>query len=171
MGWLIVTLIGIATIFFMIVSPGFRILVLVLIGGLVLWFFNSIDESHKQSIRDNQARARSDYVAKNTIKAPDLSLQKVSLNNRKFAPYWTLERTVANNSEHPLSSLRFTITMKDCPPTKGCSIIGQESVDATTNVPAGQVRAFSSRILEFNNMPAATNPRWEYELIEIRSSL
>jgi hypothetical protein len=167
MGWLIITLIGIATVAFMIVSPGFRITVLLLVGVLVLWFFNWIAESNKRSREYDQAMAaRSNYVAEPAIKANDLSIQKMSFKN-EYGEYWTLKGTVANNSERPLSALRFTVTMTDCPPTKECFIIGQEPASAELTVPADQVRAFSTG-LTFKNMPATTNPRWKYELVSAR---
>jgi hypothetical protein len=168
MGWLIVTLIGIATIHFMIVSPGFRVLVLVLIGGTAIaiysWTVNSAKQSAQYEAMLSEARVESQNERRNAVKTTDLLLQDVKLN---YDSWWTLEGVVANNSKKPLASLHFTVTMLDCPPRQECRIIGQESVHATTNVPAGQTRAFSTDALDFKNMPRTAYKRWRYELIEV----
>ena len=38
------------------------------------------------------------------------------------------------------------------------------------SVPPGQMRAFSSYAIDFMGMPAASSPRWRYEITEIRAN-
>src|SRR5258708_5957972 len=127
MGWLIVTLIGIAAIYFMIVSPGFRILAMIAIGALVLSVYYWIDNNNKRSAQyyaaQAKARVESQNERRNAVKTTDLLLQDVSLK-LNYDSWWTLEGVVANNSKKPLESLRFAVTMLDCPPRQECRIIG-----------------------------------------------
>ena len=81
-----------------------------------------------------------------------------------------LKGNVTNNSKYRLGSLGFIVRIEDCPPQKGCITIGQESVRAVVSVPPGQMRAFSSYDIDFKGMPAASSPRWRYEITEIRAN-
>jgi high-affinity Fe2+/Pb2+ permease len=83
MSWLIATLIGIAAIYFMIVSRGFRVVVMLAIGALVLGIFWWADNNQKQSAQDyaalNKERVESQKQRRNAVKTTALLLQDVWL--------------------------------------------------------------------------------------------
>jgi hypothetical protein len=105
-----------------------------------------------------------------------LALTDVSLTKDGFNG-WQLKGTITNNSKIALRSISFLITIKDCPRTDDCKIIGQENTSTmsedfgrTPLVPAGQVRLFRTYSMKFANMPPASNPRWEYKVAQIRAA-
>ena len=109
-----------------------------------------------------------------SIPLDQIPLSDVSLIKSDFS--WTLKGTVTNNSKYDLGSVRFLVTIQDCPPSQTCRIVGQE--DATTMssdsfkkllVPSGQVRLFKTYGMKFENMPPMANPRWDYRVTEIRA--
>jgi hypothetical protein len=180
MDMLIITLIGIATVYFMIKSRGFRIFVLVVIGVLGLSIYYWIDYEIKQSAaRAEDVQAQAKIAAKernerrNAVKATDLLLKDVSLNPvSRCAPTACtakLEGVVTNNSKNTVGSLRFIVTVSNCHEKQGCRIVGQESVDTEPmKVPAGQTRTFSTLDMVFKNMPPTTMSReYRYELIAV----
>jgi hypothetical protein len=186
MDMLIITLIGIATVYFMIKSRGFRIFVLVVIGVLGLSIYYWIDYEIKQSAaRAEDAQAQAKIAAKernerkNVVKTTDLLLKDVSLSPdfSRCAPIACtakLEGVVTNNSKNTVGSLRFTVTISDCPERQGCRIVGQESVDTEPmKVPAGQTRTFSTLDMVFKNMPPSTmniHAKWDYKLTEVSAA-
>ena len=167
MGWLIAIIVSIALIYFMIVSPGFRYIIIgiVVLGGIAI--FAWVKNEDKERERQRQIAAAQERAALSAISATDIALADVQL--KKESSWWVLKGNVTNNSKYTLGSLGFIVRIEDCPPQKGCITIGQESVLATVSVPPGQMRAFSSRAMDFKGMPAASNPRWRYEITEIRA--
>jgi hypothetical protein len=155
-GWLIAIIVLIALIYFMIVSSGFRyfIIGIVVLGGIAIYVWN--ENEKKKSEREERA-------ALSAIGTTDIALDNVQL--KKEFSSWVLTGNVTNNSKYGLRSLR----IEDCPPQKGCITIGQESVRAIVSVPPGQMRTFSSYSITFPGMPAASSPRWRYEITEIRA--
>ena len=58
---------------------------------------------------------------------------------------WVLSGTVTNNSKFDLGSMKFLVTIRDCPINKtDCIIIGEDSATVYVGVPAGQARLFKS---------------------------
>ena len=167
MGWLIAILVLIALIFFMIVSPGFRYLIIgiVVLGGIAIYGWIKYEE--KESERRQRTAAAQERAALSAISRTDITLDDVQL--KKESSWWVLKGNVTNNSKYRLGSLGFIVRIEDCPPQKGCITIGQESVRAIVSVPPGQMRAFSSYSIDFKGMPAASSPRWRYEITEIRA--
>jgi len=167
MGWLIGTIVVIAIIYFMIVSPGFRsvAILIVVAAGIGIWVL--YENTKQQSERWRQEQAARERLALTSIDARDLSFSDVQLTK---SPWRTLKGNVVNNSKYSLGSLVFLVKVEDCPPQKPCITIGQESTQVWVSVPPGQMRAFSSSDLRFEGMPAAVNPRWHYEIRQVRAS-
>jgi hypothetical protein len=178
MHFLIGTLVVVAIIWFMIVSPGFRkiaISLLVLVGLGIGWvIYNSNEEARARQRQD----AENDHFAVTAIRADDLLLTDVTL--KKEGQFWYLKGAITNNSKYALGKIGFLVTIQDCPQPQNCKVVGQEqaktnsgsysSYDRTPIVPAGQVRLFSTYAMEFKNMPATTNSQWAYKITEIRAT-
>jgi hypothetical protein len=166
MAWLIGAIVAIAIIYFMIVSPGFRgvAILIVVAAGIGIWVL--LENDKKQSERRNQEEAARERLALTSIDAGDLSFSDVKLVK---STWWTFKGNVVNNSKYSLGWLTFLVKVEDCPPQKPCITIGQERTQVRVSVPPGQMRAFSSD-LKFEGMPAAANPRWRYEVTQVRAS-
>jgi hypothetical protein len=166
-GWLIAIIVAIALIYFMIVSSGFRYLIIGIgvLGAIAIYAW--IEYEKKESERRQQIATAQERVALSAISTTDIALDNVQL--MKESSRWVLKGNVTNNSKYRLGSLGFIVRIEDCPPQKECITIGQESVRAFVSVPPGQMRAFSSYAIDFKGMPAAKTPRWRYEITEIRA--
>jgi hypothetical protein len=96
----------------------------------------------------------------------DVKLKKGSYD---FSEY-TLEGTITNNSGYSLGTMWFEVTLTDCQ-NENCRVVGQKTVSTSVTVPAGQVRAFSSFALRFNNLPPVNGSRtWAYKVISLRTA-
>jgi len=159
-----------------IVSPGFRAVVIGVVVLTAIAIFALTQNSNKQTEVRQQQQARQELWATTAISPQELALTDVSLTKDEFQS-WQLKGTVTNNSKITLGSISFLVTIKDCPRTDDCKIIGQENTSTMSEdfgrkplVPAGQVRLFRTYGMKFANMPPAGNPRWEYEVIRIRAA-
>jgi hypothetical protein len=178
-GWLIATIVLIALIWFMIVSPGFRyfIVAIVVLGGLAIYGWNESEQKDYERRQQEAAqdRAAHERAALSAISRSDLALEKVQL--KKGSSSWTLTGNVTNNSKHHLGSLEFKVLIEDnCPlpetnkdwavdlVPKKCITIGQDIARARVSVPPGQMRAFSSGPISFEGMPETNSPRWRYKI-------
>jgi hypothetical protein len=178
MHFLIGALVVLAIIWFMIVSPGFRKIVVglvVLVSLGVAWLVYNSNEENK--LRQRQ-QAENERFAVTAIRAEDLLLSDVTL--KKEGTYWYLKGSITNNSKFALGKIGFQVTIQDCPQPQNCKVIGQDATsansgsysysDRTPIVPATQVRLFSTYPMEFKNMPAASTPQWSYKITEIRAT-
>jgi hypothetical protein len=109
------------------------------------------------------------------IRPDEIPLSSVSL--AKDYSSWQLKGTVTNNSKFNLGSIKFLVTVQDCPASQVCKIIGQETIDTMSEdyppkplVPPGQVRLFKTYAMKFVNMPLASNFQWDYKITEIRAA-
>jgi hypothetical protein len=189
MGWLAAIIGLIALVFFMIIFPGFRyfIIALVVLGGLGIYGWNEMEK--KDDERRRQANAAEERAARSVITLRDLALDTVQFKKEQGSS-WTLTGNVTNNSKYHLGSLGFMVWIADCPDDdwavgkdpgdpsvqvdhiqKGCITIGEATARAYVSVPPGQMRAFSLPAISFKGMPTTTrgNPRWRYEITEIRA--
>jgi hypothetical protein len=159
----------VAAIFFLIVSPGFRKVVFVIVGGAIallvlIWVMSRSDGSSREW---TQLRQAAESLPPKEIKSQELALDNVKMERPSWAvagssslDEWLLTGTVTNNSQHSLGSLIFEITVLDCPLQGGrvsnvnCRTVGLEKQETSANVPPGQTRAFSSKAISFPNMPA-----------------
>jgi hypothetical protein len=160
----------VATVGFLVVSPGFRKVAGVIAASAIvlfvlLWIVNHSIESHD---RDQWQAAES--LPPKEIKAQELALANVKMERPSWAvagggplDEWLLTGTVTNNSKHSLGSLTFEITVLDCPTpgsagtrasNSNCLTVGQQKQDTSASVPPGQTRAFSSHAISFPSMPA-----------------
>lgn len=191
MGWVACTVVGLAIIYLMVVSSGFRYLAISLLVLAAIGIFFTIFKASKESEADRQqAEARRVHLGQHAegerwsttaIRADDLSLSNVSVVKFIQAPLkheawwrWRLKGIVANNSKFALGSISFLITFKDCPPNQQCKIIGKKTT-ATRNddhvlAPAGQVSLFQTDEMQFKNMPPSSNLQWDYKITEIRAT-
>jgi hypothetical protein len=162
MAWLIGTIIVIAIIWFMIVSPGFRFFAIGLVVLGAFGIYALIQNSEKQTAERQQQRAQQERWTTSAIKTDEISLKDVSL--KKGSLYWTLKGVVSNNSQFDLGSIMFLVTIQDCSNAKTSVGFSDKPL-----VPAGQLRSFETYSMEFKNMPPAANPTWEYKVTEIRA--
>ena len=174
LSFLIGTAIVLAIIYFMIVSPGFRSVVIVIVIALGIGIYLLIQNSNKEAEQRRQQEAANERLALTSITSADISLSGVSLS--KNGSYWQLKGTITNNSKFNLGNVAFLVTIQDCA-DQVCKTIGQENTTTSdplrtyplTLVPAGQVRLFTTRSMEFKNMPPATKPSWDYKITQIRA--
>jgi len=174
MHFLIGTVIVLAIIYFMIVSSGFRWTALVLLGivGVGIFFLFQNDAKHTQENQQKQVTKEQKAVA--SIRPDELVFSGVSLTPEPWGmSEWELKGTITNNSQFNLGSIEFVVTIKDCTLNQACKIIGQERAftmsDKRALVPAGQVRLFNTFAIKFANMPAVSNPPFEYKITETRA--
>jgi hypothetical protein len=167
MGWLIGVIVIIAIIYFMIDSPGFRYgaIFLVVLVGIAIYVM--IENDKKDSQQRRQAEAARDRAALTAISASELALSGVELTKQQS--WWILKGNVVNNSKYSLGSIAFLVRIEDCPAQKNCVTVGEEVTRAAVSVPPGQMRSFTSNALAFKGMPIVANPRWHYEIREIRA--
>jgi hypothetical protein len=179
MHFLIGTLIVLAIIYFMIVSPGFRTAAFVLLGIVGVGIYLIVQNNEKTAKEYQQQQAANERLAVTSIRPDDLVLSGVSLIPQSYGLNdWQLKGTIANNSKLNLGSIRFLVTVQECTPNQVCKIIGQETASTMSDngyspkplVPAGQVRLFNTYAIKFANMPVVSNPRWEYKITEIRAA-
>jgi hypothetical protein len=168
MGWLIAVIVLIAIIYFLIVSPGFRYVAIILVCLAGFAIYSLIENNKKENEARRQASVAVERAATTAIAISDISLSAVDLTKQQT--WWTLKGNVVNNSKYTISSILFLVLVQDCSTQKECVTIGQESARASVSVPAGQMRAFSTYALEFKNMPTVPNPKWRYQVTEIRAA-
>ena len=166
-----------AIIMMMVASPVFRgfVIVCVVAAGLAIWAM--IETSNKrseeyQAQRGVEARqqAEREQRAISLIKQADLTLEDVKLTKASYGQWdFMLAGVVTNNSAFRLTTLGFEVTISDCRDNK-CAVVGQNTVSADADVPAGQRRLFSSRPVSFQNLPpvGAGSRNWKYVITLIR---
>jgi hypothetical protein len=169
MGWLIGIGILCFVIWLMVVSRGFRYLVLFIGAGIGIWIYGNIEEGKKIEVQRDLAKARAaqaqaDYDAKaRTLLKPDELLFTNATLKRAYSDSdeWSLSGTVTNRGSYELSSVGFNVTMQDCP--SECVTIGESGAIARVSVPPGQARAFTASAT-FYALPQAAVPRWHYTI-------
>jgi len=158
-------------IMWMIASPVFRnfvLIVLLIIGGGIWWL---IDSDNKRAEKSRAERAAQEYIATTAIKLEDLRLENVTLKKAGYGlSDFVLEGTVTNNSVFALGIIYFEIVLTDCQ-SGNCRVVGQTTGSSSVTVPAGQVRAFSSYALRFNNLPPVNGARtWTYKITGLKTA-
>jgi hypothetical protein len=161
--------------YFLIVSPGCRWGAFILLGITGVGIYLLIQNDGKNTKAYQQQQATNEQKAVASIRPDDLVLSGVSLIPEPWGmSEWELKGTVTNNSQFNLGSIEFVVTIKDCSLNQACKIIGQERAftmnDKGPLVPAGQVRLFSTFAIKFANMPAVSNPLFDYKITEIRAA-
>lgn len=172
MHFLVGTAIVLAIIYFMIVSPGFRVIaIFLLIGGAVLIGVAIQNDSVQSQKREREREAQTvvnrnrDAVAKSLIAVGSLEFSNTSL--KKDSLDWKFRGTVKNNSLHTLNEIHFRLRINDCADTP-CVTIGES--DAFTNfliVPPGQARSFEAEA-RFPNLPQSSRSHWFFDTVGTR---
>jgi hypothetical protein len=157
----------VAVLAFLIISPGFRKVVGVLVFGIAcaiaLFVMNKSDGPTRQ------AKAPVVDGEPIVINTSDLALSAITVVRPSYdangvLDEWILQGVVTNNSKHALLGMKFEVVVLDCPRSANtnttntaskCRTIGQQRSDASINVPAGQTRAFSTFAIKFDGMPPA----------------
>lgn len=149
MGWLIATVIVLAIIYFMVISPGFRVFAFVLLGGIAIWIYAQNESSNKEAARaqieraeKDRARAKFDELAEKAIRLSELEIKDLKFGKFYGARY-NLDGIVYNKSDTTLLEIAITVTLSDCANTAACVVVGEAMDTSTLNVPPGQARAFS----------------------------
>ena len=158
-------------IMWMVASPAFRsivFIVLLVMGGGLWWL---IDNSNKIAEKSRIEREAQERFALTAIKVSDLRLDDVKLKKVSYGlSDYILEGTIINNSGYSLGRMWFEVTLTDCQ-NENCRVVGQTTVSASMIVPPGQVRAFSSFALRFDNLPPVNGSRtWVYKVISLRTA-
>jgi hypothetical protein len=166
-GWLIAILVLIALIFFMIVSPGFRYLIIgiVVLGGIAIYGWIKYEE--KESERRQRTAAAQERAAQSALSRTDITLDDVQL--KKESSWWVLKGERHQQFQIPPRLPWIHSSDRGLPATK--RVHHHRSGERAGNRfrAAGQMRAFSSYSIDFKGMPAASSPRWRYEITEIRA--
>jgi hypothetical protein len=82
---------------------------------------------------------------------------------------WRLKGTLANRSQHPVTSITLAITVQNCPGENQCDVIGSDEASAYgLNVPPGESRAFNM-LVYLPDMPQPAAMKWAYEVREVRA--
>ncbi len=161
MAWLIGILLLIFFLWLLVVSPGFRglVLILIVVVGFGIWW-----------LLDN--RLEQERTARQLIMPSDIQLADLEMGKRLSGSTYELSGKIKNLSKlYSLRSLRFDIKAYDCPSSAmldECDIIGQELETVYVLVPPGQVRDFSEWV-SFSNMPPPRNFKWSYAITELKA--
>jgi hypothetical protein len=150
MGHIIIGLIGLAIIYGLIVSRGFRIFLGLVVVGVVIWFAVANDRAEKRRVADGAATVAKQ--AKEKIRQAELwskvSPALVELRNPQLAPDGTMDfqltGSIKNLSDQSLSGFEIEVTARDC--TNKCETIGHSTDVLWTDVPPHEVRGVSGRI-------------------------
>jgi hypothetical protein len=136
-------------------------------GGI--WWL--IDSSNKDAEKSRAERAAQEHFATTAIKLADLKLENVNLKKASYGlSDFILDGTVTNNSAFPLGAMYFEVTFTDCQ-NGNCRVVGQTTGSASVTVPTGQVRAFNSYALRFDNLPPVNGTRtWTYRITSLRTT-
>jgi hypothetical protein len=155
MGWLVALLAGIGFVWLLIVSPRFRIAVIViaviLVAIVVFWI---------QADKHREAKSHA------LISLSQIELQEVRVGKSS----WGVVGNVKNNSTHTLTGFTLRITVRDCPENVDCIVIGEGDVDILVTVPPGQLRSFDG-FLNLSNMPTPKKPTWNYYLVQTTAKI
>jgi hypothetical protein len=168
-------LIVLAIIYFMIVSPGFRAVAIVLLVGVVVLIAVAIHNNTVETEKRDRERAiaaelerKRDGLARSLIAADRLALTGISLKKDSFE--WKFSGTVKNNSEYILTEIRFRLTISDCAQVP-CIVIGESDAQTSSlTVPPGQARAFLA-VAMFKNLPPSNASQWTHNITGTRGLL
>jgi hypothetical protein len=165
-------------LYLMIISPGFRAVVLLGVGCIVIILLASTLRKN-ESVNHSGLPDKDDGRRDVTIAASELALSDVVLKPNDLEPGmrlgqprpsyadWTIDGTITNNGIINLEDVEFEVTIKE-----GDHVIAREMVDTcpsyvTHQVPPGQTRAFHSCALYFTNMPLAQHPVASARIVRI----
>jgi hypothetical protein len=187
----------VAAMYFLIVSPGFRMvaIIVLLAGGIgiVYWINRDQERSREWQTAQEQAERAPEII----IRPEELSLTDVKLVRPSYASAlddWLMTGTVTNNSRHELAALEFQISVTDCSKHPAqmsgqqqradeCLTVGEQRVSVyldgsdtyrkSLTVPAGHTRNFSSNAIRFIGMPPAPRAgairRTGWKVVEVRA--
>jgi hypothetical protein len=150
-----------AIIMMMVASPAFRgfVIVCILAAGLALWAMIETSNKRSEEYQAQQAvearqQGEREQRALSLVKQTDLILEDVKLTKASYGQWdFLLAGVVTNNSAFRLLSVDFEVTISDCRDNK-CAVVGQNTVGADADVPAGQKRSFSSSTISFSKSTA-----------------
>jgi hypothetical protein len=154
-----------------IASPAFRYFVffiILVLGGGIWW---AIDSSNRTAEKNKQERAAQEYLATTAIKLDELKFENVNLKKASYGDTgFLLEGIVTNNSAFTLGTIYLEVTLTDCQ-NENCHVVGQTNTSSMVKVPSGQVRAFTSYSIRFDNLPPVIGSRsWTYKITSLRTA-
>ena len=164
MVWFFATIILLATIFFAIVSEGFRAFLLVVVGLAVVGGFWLYNNAQKENARREQAT----QLARTLIPFSKLKFDNFHMSpNYSGSDSFTLSGLVTNQSEHQLQHLSLTVTLENCSaPGVGCVVVGQAKNVGdydTLAIPPKQARQLQTLVF-FQNLPPLNSWQWHYTI-------
>lgn len=175
MHFLIGTAIVLGTIWLLVVSRSFRAVAIWLLAGVgvligILVHNGSVESEKRERERAALAIAdqRQEAIERSLIAIDALEFSEASLN-KEYGEHWKFNGTVKNNSQQPLTEVRFLLTISDCAKSP-CLTIGESSaVTGALAVPPGQARAFEAPAI-FNNLPQSAAYQWKFKTIATRAA-
>lgn len=158
MGWLVALIAGIGFVWLLVVSPRLRVIVafiaVTLVAIVVFWI---------QADKDREAKSHA-LISPSQVELHDVVLRQ-SLGS------WEVVGTVKNNSPHTLTGFTLKITVRDCPESSDCIVIGEDDVKIwLLTVPPSQLRTFQG-FASLSNMPTPKKPAWNYRLVETTAKM
>jgi hypothetical protein len=167
MAWLVGILVTVAIIWLMVVSPGFRsaviLIVVVVGGGIALW----VHSENKKWEKGQAEQAQAEILAASRVGESDLDFDSVTLT--KEYSTWYLRGNVKNRSKYTLRTIRLKIILEECAVRSACVTVGDQEASAHfEGIPPGQMRNFSTSV-PFTNLPSLKQAKWSYSLIGTRA--
>jgi hypothetical protein len=141
------------------VSPGFRILLLVVLAAALplayLWYLQS-----EKQIADNESRLT---IARSLVKSTDLEMTDSRLTPPSYPglTLWNIYGVVKNNSSYDIESIALTIEITNCDSSdSNCVVVGTGVARREfLKIPKGQARAFNVNF-SFENLPKLEKWKW-----------
>lgn len=152
MDWLVALLAVIGFVWLLVAFPRFRVIVAFIVIALVAIVVFSI-----QADKNREAKSHA-LISPSQVELHDVVLRK--------SESWEVVGNVKNNSPQTLTGFTLRITVRDCPESSDCVVIGQDDVDiGLLGVPPSQLRSFQA-FPNLSDMPTPKKPTWNYELIQ-----
>jgi hypothetical protein len=159
MGWLIAVIVILVIIYFMIISPGFRIFAIVTIGaaGLFVWWI--IEKDKRSDVERRAQEYRQEQVATSLIMPEDLHLTDLTIRKRTLD--WELTGKVTNQSQHTLTKFSLAVVVRE-----GDIIVGETTESISVTVPPGQLRTFWTAF-RLPGMPEEGKFKWQHKIVTV----
>jgi hypothetical protein len=159
MGLLVAVIVVLLIIYLATVSPGFRILLLVVLAAALplayLWYL----QSEKQSA-DNESRLT---IARSLVKPTDLEMTDSRLSPPSYPglTLWNIYGVIKNNSSYEIESIALTVEITNCDASdSNCVVVGTGVARRDfLRIPQGQARAFNVNF-PFENLPKLEKWKW-----------
>jgi hypothetical protein len=177
MGWLIAAVVILTLIYFMIVSPGFRMFALCAIGLLGFWAYSLYQSEQKEvTARKAQAAARHEEELRQAayqetlIPPRELKIINPVVDRDKYLwEKWSFTGSVINSSKYRLTGIVVQLAALTCSSPQSCIVVGETTAEITfaRGVPPSQARGFDTHV-EFRDIPKDITPTVHFRVVRTR---